>query len=66
MCFVFLVGLGYLIYLMCIVGCSYCCCLDLGWLVFAALWFVGWLLLLRGLLCCGFLGCVEGCLFGFG
>lgn len=44
MCFVFLVGLGYLIYLMCIVGCSYCCCLDLGWLVFAALWFVGWLL----------------------
>lgn len=22
--------------------------------------------LLRGLLCCGFLGCVEGCLVGFG
>lgn len=44
MCFVLLVGLGYLIYLMCIVGCGYCCCLDLGWLVFAALWFVGWLL----------------------
>lgn len=66
MCFVFLVGLGYLVYLMCIVGCGYCCCLDLGGWFSLLCGLLGGYWLLRGLLCCGFLGCVEGCLFGFG